>query len=149
MDQMGAQRAAVLAMKAEAVRLGIRGVACALILEGDSETWDPTFSIVGGYFRPADPARSDGDTGTNWAIVAWTKIVEMIETLANSGTTKGRILRKGELGYLGGLADAWNGGTFLFVAFSGATEQKDLLVATTGLEAMPDFLNEHKEEFAH
>ena len=90
------QEAATVAMKEFALELGVpKGVCVVLVTKQGAPTWAPCFLVVEGFER--DPkANVANDPGANYGAIAWAKVMEMLSTLQDSGTTD-RKPKKGEL----------------------------------------------------
>jgi hypothetical protein len=122
---------ALLAMKARAGELNIKGVAVVACFEGGVVTgWCSKMLVVGALKRPpAEP-----HPGTNFLAVAYSKLAEMADTLQASGSGA-RPPLKGEFGYQGGLVVRGRSG-YLLAAFSGAKAEDDVKVSQAGLDVM-------------
>ncbi|MDR0591519.1 MAG: hypothetical protein LBG75_03150 [Candidatus Nomurabacteria bacterium] len=85
-----------------------------------------TFSRkFGNGVREPDPeGRGPDDKGGNYISIAFSKILECIETGRNSGDDPDRPLRKGEYGYPGGIVIQTARGC-LYIAYSGFPKGED------------------------
>ena len=119
-------------MKAKAVEMGIQGVATASVLnQGETDDRIGEMKVVG---TPCNEKE-----GWNLVAIAWSKCGEVIATGADSGNPDHQPIL-GELGFVGGAYDEFEGCKMAF-AFSGATSEEDLLVAKYGIEKMKDYLS--------
>jgi hypothetical protein len=129
---------ALLAMEAMAKNLMVtKGVAAILMLQKkDSEAMSsiaPTFRVIGSFERLPDPEhRGPDDQGSNYLAIAWSKICDMIRTDNASGHDPRK--PNGETGYRGGVL-GFNG-IYTYVAFSGGTENEDVLIALAGVRSL-------------
>ncbi len=122
-------------MKAKAVEMGIQGVATASVLgKGETEDWIGEMKVVGTPWKE----------GWNLVAIAWSKCGEVIATGADSGNPDHQKI-VGELGYVGGAYDEFDGCKMAF-AFSGATSEEDLVVAKYGIGKMKEYLSGQPEE---
>ena len=118
-------------MKAKAIEMGIEGVATASVLnKGETVDWIGEMRVVG------TPLDTKG--GYNLVAVAWSKCAEVIATGADSGNPNHQTMT-GELGYVGGAYDEYEGFKMAF-AFSGAASEEDLVVAKYGIERMKGYI---------
>jgi len=126
--------ATVRAMVDKAVELGVNGAGGVLslhvsqILQG---TFSPELFVVGDFTR----GPKDGDDGASFLAVALTKMAEMLDTLRDSGTTRGGKPLKGELDYRGGIARDLKEGNYVFLFFSGGTADEDVEISEAGFKA--------------
>jgi len=120
-------------MKAKAVEMGIEGVATASVLDkGQTNDWIAEMKVVGKAM----------DDNANLVAIAWSKAGEVIATGADSGNPDHQ-KKIGELGYVGGAYDEFEGYKMAF-SFSGATSEDDLLVAKYGIEKLKEYLSENQ-----
>ena len=75
-----------------------------------------------------------GDTGSNYFAVAMAKLAEMLDTFENSGTVPERLVKKGELGYMGRLCLQLPNGLWAFTFFSGGTSKEDIVISQAGMD---------------
>ena len=124
-------------MKAKAEEMGIQGVATASVLgKGETNDWIGEMKVVGSPCNEKE--------GWNLVAIAWSKCGEVIATGADSGNPDHQKIM-GELGFVGGAYDEFDGSKMAF-AFSGATSEDDLLVAKYGIEKMKEYLADRPEE---
>lgn len=124
---------ALVDMKEKAEETGIQGVAAVAILNrGEEIDWLGDMKVVG------TPYNLKG--GLNLVAIAWSKCGEVIATRADSGN-RDREKNIGELGYVGGAYEEFEGYAMAF-AFSGGTSRQDLVVAKYGIEKMKSYLSE-------
>lgn len=122
---------ALAAMRVKAKELGVQGVAVVMIsLQGDNYL-KPIIDIVGRFERGPDPSKGPNDTGASYLAVALTKLAEMYRTNADSAMS-GKPTKKGELGLRGGRVVFDEKRNYFFTAFSGGTEDQDVLIAEAG-----------------
>jgi hypothetical protein len=122
-------------MKAKAEEMGIQGVATASVLnKGETVDWIGEMKVVGTPYKMKE--------GWNLVAIAWSKCGEVIATEADSGNPNHKKIN-GELGYVGGAYDEFQGCKMAF-AFSGATSEEDLEVAKYGIEKMKGYMSERK-----
>lgn len=120
-------------MKAKALEMGIQGVAAASVLDRDGgDDWVGEMKVVGTTCNRKD--------GFNLVAIAWSKCGEVIATGADSGDPGHRKI-VGELGFVGGAYDEFDGYKMAF-AFSGARSEEDLEVARYGIEKMKGYLSD-------
>ncbi len=116
----------------EARKLGItQGVAAVLVLENGASNFYTAYQVNGSIERDPDPARGPDDRGTNYLGVVSTKIAEMVSTDRDSGTAS-RTAKVGETGFRGGRTDE-RISCRVFVAYSGGTQEQDLICADAGM----------------
>jgi hypothetical protein len=125
------------AMIAEANMQNITGVCVIAIArrKGDSANFTVVSEsqVVERLVREPDiRGRGPGDMGTNYYSVAQMKVGEMLDTLTNSGCSEKAVLKYGEPGFKGGVIREVNG-VYYMTAFSGASEEQDLIVAEAGM----------------
>lgn len=125
---------ALAAMQAKSEELKVEGVAVVLICTRDDGSFQPRFAIMGRMERDPDPSKDPTDTGVNYIGVALTKLAEMFLTGKNSGTS-GKPVKKGELGFRGGKV-VYEKDDFFYTAFSGGTQDEDVLIAEAGQKAV-------------
>ncbi|MBO4843274.1 MAG: hypothetical protein J5490_01675 [Bacteroidales bacterium] len=102
-------------MKAKAEEMGIEGVATASVLnKGETVDWIGEMKVVGTPYKMKE--------GWNLVAIAWSKCGEVIATEADSGNPNHKKIN-GELGYVGGAYDEFQGCKMAF-AFSGATSEE-------------------------
>jgi len=112
-------------MEQAALKIEVKGVAVIAFIPGDTSlTWTSKMKVVGAM----------GNEGANYLAVAYSKAGEMAETLKDSGSGV-REPKLGEFGWQGGLIQKVEGG-YILAAFSGATGEQDVEVATVGLEQL-------------
>jgi hypothetical protein len=138
------------AMEEKAAELTVQGVAAFMIIPDDEESgqeWYPFLRIIGRFHRGPDSDRAEGDSGANYAAIAFTKIAEMVRTGRNSGES-GAWTPKGEFGYRGGIT--WTRtdteGARFFLAFSGGSEDEDVEISIIGKDAFNTGLDELTEQ---
>jgi hypothetical protein len=119
-------------MIAQAIKLKLQGAAVVAYIDGDAtKSWISKMVVVGS-FRKAPTEKHRG--GANSVAIAYSKAAEMAESLKNSGNS-GRPVMAGETGYRGGLiAKCANG--YAIAAFSGGTQDQDVLVSQAGIEVL-------------
>ena len=123
-------------MKTKAVEMGIQGVATASVLGKDrTDDWIGEMKVVGAPYNKKE--------GWNLVAIAWSKCGEVIATEADSGNPDHKKMN-GELGYVGGAYDEFDGCKMAF-AFSGASSEDDLAVAKYGIERMKYYLSAGQE----
>ncbi len=123
-------------MKAKAIEMGIQGVATASVLnKGETDDWIGEMKVVG---TPCNEKE-----GWNLVAIAWSKCGEVIATHADSGNPDHQKMM-GELGYVGGAYDEYEGCKMAF-AFSGADSEEDLVVAKYGIEKMKGYISGKQE----
>lgn len=126
-----AEISALEAMKKKAVELRLHGVSVVLTVGEKGEgRWDPLIEVTGRFVDEANMI--------NYLAIALAKVAEMLVTGKPSGTSE-RPLRKGEFGHKGGILSERNG-LKIYIAFSGGTEEQDLIVAQSGMEAISEYL---------
>lgn len=140
MDRMQAQQVAAETIRRKAEEMGLRGVGGALVVVDGETVWNPTLVVVKDFQRGPDPERGEGDTGSNYAAVAFSKLAEMLDTDNDSGTTVGRDVKKGEFGYRGGVM-LREGKIRMLTFFSGGTADEDVEVSKPALFTLRDALN--------
>ena len=124
-------------MKAKAVEMGIEGVATASVLgKGETDDWIGEMKVVG--------TPCNREEGWNLVAIAWSKCGEVIATGADSGNPDHQKMM-GELGFVGGAYDEFDGCKMAF-AFSGAASEEDLVVARYGIERMKGYLSSERKE---
>jgi hypothetical protein len=122
---------ALVAMKARAEELKIKGAAVLAYFEGDTiKSWTSKMVIVGSVKN----APSQNDKGANLLGIAYAKAAEMADTHQNSGSGS-RPPMTGEFGWKGGLIKKCKTG-YLIAAFSGGPDVDDLKVAQVGLDIL-------------
>ncbi|MCR4582355.1 MAG: VOC family protein [Prevotella sp.] len=123
-------------MKSKAIEMGIQGVATASVLnKGETADWIGEMKVVGSPVNEKDSC--------NLVAIAWSKCGEVIATQANSGNPDHQKML-GELGFVGGAYDEYEGCKMAF-AFSGAASEEDLVVARYGIEKMKGYLSGPQE----
>ena len=121
------------AMLTKASQMGVeRGVGLILVKsKGLSPAHSVMYKVLNDIERDPDPSRGKDDKGTNYFAVAMSKLAGMLSTGCDSGEIHFRPLKSGEVPYRGGIvietADA-----FVYIAFSGGTEDEDVSIATEG-----------------
>ncbi len=108
-----------------------QGVAAVLVLEDGASNFHIAFQVNGSIERNIDRTRGKNDRGTNYLGVVSTKIAEMFSTYMDSGTAS-RATKVGETGFHGGRTDE-RIGCRVFVAYSGGTQEQDLICADAGM----------------
>lgn len=127
---------ALAAMETRRQELNVKGSAVVAITPPDQpESFVMQARIMGRYERPPDPSRGEGDKGTNFFSIAFSKLTEMVATQRDSGESPDRVLKKGEFGYKGGLVRHKDGYT-LYAAFSGGSEAQDLEISEQGMQEL-------------
>lgn len=116
----------------------VKGVAVIISLREEGvpklRSLTPSFRVVGPYQRlPSPETHGLEDRGSNYLAVAWSKICEMVRTLQPSGRDKR--IPKGETGFRGGVI-AYKNGVYTLVAFSGGTENEDVLISLEALRVL-------------
>lgn len=110
-------------MEQLAQKIQVNGVGIIAYIPGDTATtWISKMKVVGAM----------GNESSNYLAVAYSKAAEMAETFQNSGSGI-RDPKLGEFGWMGGLIQKVEGG-YILAAFSGATGEQDVEVATAGLK---------------
>ena len=118
-------------MKAKAIEMGIEGVATASVLnKGETVDWIGEMKVVGMAYNQ--------EKGHNLVAIAWSKCGEVIATQADSGNPDHEKMM-GELGFVGGAYDEFEGCKMAF-AFSGAASEDDLVVAKYGIEKLKGYI---------
>lgn len=108
-----------------ALKIQVKGVAVIAYIPGDtSTTWISKMKVVGAM----------ANESANYLAVAYSKAAEMAETFQNSGSGV-REKKLGEFGWMGGLIQEVDG-AYVLAAFSGATGEQDVEIATHGLELL-------------
>lgn len=119
-------------MKAKAIEMGIQGVATASVLNnGETDDWIGEMKVVG--------TPTNQKEGWNLVAIAWSKCGEVIATGADSGNPDHQKML-GELGFVGGAYDEYEGCKMAF-AFSSADSEEDLVVAKYGIEKMKGYIS--------
>jgi hypothetical protein len=122
---------ALLAMKARAEELKIKGVALVAYFEGEHiQSWTSKMIVVNSH----KDSPTVTNQGANLLGIAYAKAAEMADTLKDSGNA-GRKPMTGEFGWQGGLIIRGKSG-YLIAAFSGGPSESDLKVSRAGLEAL-------------
>ena len=112
-------------MEQAADKLGIKGVAVMIFIPGEETVSGVSkMKVVGSMTRKT----------VNFLAVANSKIAEMADTHLDSGS-KVREPLTGETGWRGGLIKKVESG-YIMAAFSGGTEDEDIVVANAGIENM-------------
>lgn len=112
-------------MEQAADKLGIKGVAVMIFIPGEETVSGVSkMKVVGSMTRKT----------VNFLAVANSKIAEMADTHLDSGS-KVREPLTGETGWRGGLIKKVESG-YIMAAFSGGTEDEDIVVAKAGIENM-------------
>ncbi len=115
-------------MEQAALKIEVKGVAVIAFIPGDTAiTWISKMKVVGAM----------GNESANFLAVAYSKAGEMAETLKDSGSGI-REPKLGEFGWQGGLIHKVEGG-YILAAFSGATGEQDVEIATAGLKQLKSF----------
>lgn len=112
-------------MEQAADKMGIKGVAVMIFIPGEETVSGVSkMKVVGSMTRKT----------INFLAVANSKIAEMADTHLDSGS-KVREPLTGETGWRGGLIKKVDSG-YIMAAFSGGTEDEDIVVAQAGIENM-------------
>ena len=123
-------------MKTKAIEMGIQGVATASVLgKGETVDWIGEMKVVGTPYDEKQKA--------DLVAIAWSKCGEVIANNADSGNPDHKKLN-GELGYVGGAYDEFDGCKMAF-SFSGASSEDDLLVAKYGIERLKYYMSSEPE----
>lgn len=122
---------ALVAMRQEALKLKIGGVAVVGFFQGEAAgSWSSKMVVVG---RMKDPP-STGNNGANLLAIAYAKATEMVDSHRDSGHA-GRPPMTGEVGWEGGVIARTATG-YAIAAFSGGKSADDVEVSKAGLEAL-------------
>jgi uncharacterized protein GlcG (DUF336 family) len=112
-------------MENAALKMQVKGVAVLAFIPGDSSlSWISKMKVVGAM----------ANESANYLAVAYSKAGEMAETLQNSGSGI-REPKLGEFGWQGGVIQKVEGG-YILAAFSGASGEQDVEIATAGLKQL-------------
>lgn len=123
----------LLKMKNKAEEIGIIGVALISYIDNSSsDKWISKMQIVNSMKLLPEKDNENRKFGVNLIAIAYSKAAEMVDTLKNSGTGLRKPM-KGEFGYKGGLIKKLKAG-YILIAFSGGSEEEDLVVSMTALE---------------
>jgi hypothetical protein len=123
--------AALAAMKAQAQKIGVGGVAVVAYFEGDMiQSWSSRMIVVGRY----KDAPTATDKGSNLLAIAYAKAAEMADTLKDSGSGV-RPPMTGEFGWNGGVIARGKAG-YLIAAFSGGKSDDDAEISREGLSKL-------------
>ena len=115
------------AMEQAALKMEVKGVAVLAFIPGDTSlSWISKMKVVGAMTNES----------ANYLAVAYSKAGEMAETLKNSGSGV-REPKLGEFGWQGGIIKKVEGG-YILAAFSGASGEQDVEIATIGLNQLKD-----------
>ena len=113
------------AMEQTALKMEVKGVAVLAFIPGDTSlSWISKMKVVGAMTNES----------ANYLAVAYSKAGEMAETLQNSGSGV-REPKLGEFGWHGGLIQKVEKG-YILAAFSGASGEQDVEIATVGLKQL-------------
>lgn len=113
------------AMEQAALKMEVKGVAVLAFIPGDTSlSWISKMKVVGAM----------GNESANYLAVAYSKAAEMAETLKDSGSGV-REAKLGEFGWMGGIIEKVEEG-YILAAFSGATGEQDVEIATLGLKQL-------------
>ena len=113
------------AMENTALKMQVKGVALLAYIPGDTSiSWISKMKVVGAM----------SNESSNYLAVAYSKAAEMAETLKNSGSGI-REPKLGEFGWQGGIIKKVKEG-YILSAFSGATGEQDVEIATVGLKQL-------------
>jgi hypothetical protein len=119
--------AALAAMKKKAEAMNIKGVAVVAYAEGNAvKEWTSKMLVVGDMTVP--------DKEHNLLGIAYTKAVEMADTLKDSGSGI-RPPMKGEYGWQGGKVAKGKTG-IVIAAFSGAESMQDVQVSQVAIDEL-------------
>jgi hypothetical protein len=120
--------AALAAMKAQAQKMGVGGVAVVAYFEGDTiQSWSSKMIVVGRY--KDDPTATD--KGSNLLGIVYAKAAEMTDTHQDSGSGT-RPPMTGEYGWKGGVIARGKAGYWI-AAFSGGKSDDDVKISREGL----------------
>jgi len=139
MDKMRAQMVAIETLRRIAEQMDLKGFGGVLAFREGETIWNPALVVVDDFQRGRKPDGDENDHGANYAAVSFSKFAEMMETRANSGTTKDRPPKKGEFGYRGGVI-LEEGEIIMFAFFSGGSEDEDVAVASAAILTLRDAL---------
>jgi hypothetical protein len=120
--------AALAAMKAQAQKMGLGGVAVVAYFEGETiQSWSSKMIVVGRY--KDDPTTTD--KGSNLLGIVYAKAAEMADTHQDSGSGI-RPPMTGEYGWKGGVIARGKAGYWI-AAFSGGKSDDDVKISREGL----------------
>jgi hypothetical protein len=120
--------AALAAMKVQATKMGVGGVAVVAYFEGDTiQSWSSKMIVVGRY--KDDPTATD--KGSNLLGIVYAKAAEMADTHQDSGSGT-RSPMTGEYGWKGGVIARGKAGYWI-AAFSGGKSEDDVKISREGL----------------
>jgi len=113
------------AMEQAALKMEVKGVAVLAFIPGDTSlSWISKMKVVGVMTNES----------ANYLAVAYSKAAEMAETFKDSGSGV-REPKLGEFGWMGGIIKKVEEG-YILGAFSGATGEQDVEIATVGLKQL-------------
>lgn len=124
---------ALKAMESYAQRIGVnKGVAFISVQKDDEYMGTLKFLVVNKVMvrEPEGREVEAIEAGTNYFGVAMGKLAYMMSAKNNSGTNKQ--LHRGEMPYQGGLIEEI-GRYFIYVGFSGGTEDQDVDISRVGM----------------
>lgn len=117
--------ACLSSMEQTALKMEVKGVAVLAFIPGDTSlSWISKMKVVGAMTNES----------ANYLAVAYSKAGEMAETLKNSGSGV-REPKLGEFGWQGGIIKKVEEG-YILAAFSGASGEQDVEIATAGLKQL-------------
>lgn len=120
--------AALAAMKDQAQKMGVGGVAVVAYFAGDTiQSWSSKMIVVGKY--KDDPTATD--KGSNLLGIVYAKAAEMADTHQDSGSGI-RPPMTGEYGWKGGVIARGKAGYWI-AAFSGGKSDDDVKISQQGL----------------
>jgi hypothetical protein len=123
--------AALAAMKAQAQKMGVGGVAEVAYFEGDTiQSWSSKMTVVGRY----KDLPTATDKGSNLLAIAYAKAAEMADTLKDSGSGI-RPPMIGEFGWNGGVIARGKTG-YVIAAFSGGKSGDGAEISREGLSKL-------------
>lgn len=123
--------AALAAMKAQAQKMGVGGVAVVAYFEGETiQSWSSKMIVVGRY--KDDPTATD--KGSNLLGIVYAKAAEMADTHQDSGSGI-RPPMTGEFGWKGGVIARGKAGYWI-AAFSGGKSDDDAKISREGLSKL-------------
>lgn len=126
-DAMGKKADALLPIK--------QGAAVIALCKTGSQRFRSSVWVNESFERLPDLiGRGPDDLGSDYLAIVWIKIAEMMSTYRDSGDLN-RPLRKGELGFRGGIIIQFLDG-FVYIAYSGGTPDEDVAISMAGVEAL-------------
>ena len=134
-DFRGGAGDALVAMEKEAKIMKLpAGVAFVATQQLNGKMGEVRFLVVKNTLVRMPVVGTEGDAGTNYFGVAMMKLAVMMAYQVNSGVMRLEV-KKGEVSYRGGLM-RYFGGLWIYVGFSGGTEEQDVEIAKVGLSVL-------------